>query len=67
MSFDWSMSTLKFRVRTESYESIAIMMLVELEFLIVFSGPFYSLLLLVFIYLFSPLREYPLKFLAGMV
>ena len=33
-------SPLKFRVSTERYEFIAIMMLVELEFLVVFSGPF---------------------------
>ena len=33
-------SPLTFRVSTERYEFIAIMMLVELEFLAVFSGPF---------------------------
>ena len=71
MSFDWSIE-LTFRVSTERCEFIAIMMLVELEFVVVFSGPFQSLLLLVFIFclfvfIFSPLRESPLKFLAGLV
>ena len=35
-----ALSPLTFRVSTESYEFIAIMMLVELEFPGVFSGPF---------------------------
>ena len=35
-----ALSPLTFRVSTERYEFIAIMMLVELEFLVVFSGPF---------------------------
>ena len=35
-----ALSPLTFRVNTERYEFIAIMMLVELEFLVVFSGPF---------------------------
>ena len=35
-----ALSPLMFRVSTERYEFIAIMMLVELEFLVVFSGPF---------------------------
>ena len=35
-----TLSPLMFRVSTERYEFIAIMMLVELEFLVVFSGPF---------------------------
>ena len=34
------LSPLMFRVITERYELIAIMMLVELAFLVVFSGPF---------------------------
>ena len=33
-------SPLTFRVSTERYKFIAIMLLVELEFLVVFSGPF---------------------------
>ena len=33
-------SPLTFRVSTGRYEFVAIMMLVELEFLVVFSGPF---------------------------
>ena len=33
-------SPLTFRVSTERYECIAIMFLVKLEFLVVFSGPF---------------------------
>ena len=35
-----ALSPLTFRVSTESYEFIAIKMLVELEFWVVFSGPF---------------------------
>ena len=35
-----ALSPLTFRVSTERYEFIAIMMLVELEFLVVFSCPF---------------------------
>ena len=35
-----ALSPLTFRVSTERYEFIAIMLLVELEFLVVFSGPF---------------------------
>ena len=35
-----ALSPLMFRVSTERYEFIAIMMLVELEFLVMFSGPF---------------------------
>ena len=35
-----ALSPLMFRVSTERYEFIALMMLVELEFLVVFSGPF---------------------------
>ena len=35
-----ALSPLMFRVSTERYEFIAIMFLVELEFLVVFSGPF---------------------------
>ena len=47
-----AVSPLTFRVSTERYELIAIVLSVELEFLVVFSGPFYSLLLLVFFALF---------------
>ena len=46
-----ALSTLTFRVSTERYEFIAIIMLVELEFLVIFSGPF----LLAFF--FSPLTS----------
>ena len=35
-----ALSSLTFRVSTERYEFIAIMLFVELEFLVVFSGPF---------------------------
>ena len=35
-----ALSPLTFRVSTERYEFIAIMMLVELGFLVVYSGPF---------------------------
>ena len=35
-----ALSPLTFRVNTESYEFMAIMLPVELEFLMVFSGPF---------------------------
>ena len=35
-----ALSPLTFRVSTERYEFVAIMMLVELEFLVVFFGPF---------------------------
>ena len=35
-----ALGPLTFRVSTERYEFIAIIMLVELEFLVVFSGPF---------------------------
>ena len=35
-----ALSPLMFRVSTERYEFIAFMMLVELEFLVVFSDPF---------------------------
>ena len=35
-----TLSPLTFRVSTERYEFIANMMLVELEFLVVFFGPF---------------------------
>ena len=35
-----ALSPLMFRVSTERYEFISIMLLVELEFLVVFSGPF---------------------------
>ena len=35
-----ALSPLMFRVSTERYELIAIMMLVELEFLVMLSGPF---------------------------
>ena len=35
-----ALSPLMFRVSTEKYEFIRIMMLVELEILVVFSGPF---------------------------
>ena len=35
-----ALSPLMFRVSTERYEFIAIMLLVDLEFLVVFSGPF---------------------------
>ena len=35
-----ALSPLPFRVSTESYEFIAIMMFVEVEFLLVFCGPF---------------------------
>ena len=35
-----ALSPLTFRVSTKRYEFIAILMLVELEFLVVFSGPF---------------------------
>ena len=38
--FIGALSPLTFRANTERYEFIAIMMLVELEFLVVFSGPF---------------------------
>ena len=35
-----ALSPLLFRMSTEGYEFIDIMLLVELEFLVVFSGPF---------------------------
>ena len=38
--FIGALSPLTFRVSTERYEFIAIMILVELEFLVEFSGPF---------------------------
>ena len=63
MSLVRAFSSLIFRVSTERYEFSAIMLPVELEFLVVFSGPFQSLLLLVFFFLFchfSPQRV-PLK------
>ena len=72
MSLVRAFSSLIFRVSTERYEFSAIMLPVELEFLVVFSGPFQSLLLLVFFFFlfchFSPQRV-PLKisFKTGLV
>ena len=59
-----ALGPLTFRVITKRYEFIDIMLLVELEFLVVFSVPFQSLLLLVcmnaciylFFHLFTPQR-----------
>ena len=56
--FIGALSPVTFRVSTERYKFIVIMMFVELEFLVVFSAPFQSLLLLVFIYLFIYLFIY---------
>ena len=62
-------STLTFRVSTERYKFSAIVLPVELKFLVMFSGPSSLCCFLVFLgfFVFSPLRESPLKFLAGLV
>ena len=63
-------SPLMFKVSTERYEFIAIVLPAESKFLVMFCGLFWSLLLLVFLFLFfifSPLREFPLKFFAELV
>ena len=64
------LSPLTFRVSTERYEFIASMLLVELG---VSGDVLQSFLVCVafgvclFVFMFSPLRESPLKFLAGLV